>query len=51
MKIIIRLMKTNHQLKQLKDKSFSIELTLGAAEIKKEYQKIFNRKRGSHEPL
>ena len=33
-------MKTNHQLKQLKDKSFVIELTLGADEIQKEYQHV-----------
>ena len=33
-------MKTNHQLKQLKDKSFIIELTLGADDIKKEYQHV-----------
>ncbi|HWS49260.1 MAG TPA: trigger factor [Candidatus Methanoperedens sp.] len=33
-------MKTNHQLKQLKDKSFTIELTLGADDIKKEYQHV-----------
>ncbi len=33
-------MKTNHQLKQLKDKSFTIELTLGAEEIKKMYQHV-----------
>ncbi|MDD3998610.1 MAG: trigger factor [Candidatus Shapirobacteria bacterium] len=33
-------MKTNHQLKQLKDKSFTIELTLGAADIKKEYEHV-----------
>lgn len=33
-------MKTNHQLKQLKDKSFVIELTLKADDIKKEYQHV-----------
>lgn len=33
-------MKTNHQFKQLKDKSFTIELTLGAEDIKKEYQHV-----------
>jgi FKBP-type peptidyl-prolyl cis-trans isomerase (trigger factor) len=33
-------MKTNHQLKQLKDKSFTIELTLAAADIQKEYQHV-----------
>jgi len=35
-------MKTNHQLKQLKDKSFTIELTLGADDIKKEYQHVLS---------
>jgi FKBP-type peptidyl-prolyl cis-trans isomerase (trigger factor) len=35
-------MKTNHQLKQLKDKSFTIELTLGAEDIKKEYQHVLS---------
>lgn len=35
-------MKTNHQLKQLKDKSFTIELTLGAQDIKKEYQHVLS---------
>ncbi|KKQ31775.1 MAG: Trigger factor [Candidatus Shapirobacteria bacterium GW2011_GWE1_38_10] len=33
-------MKTKHQLKQLKDKSFTIELTLGAQDIKREYQHV-----------
>lgn len=33
-------MKTNHQFKQLKDKSFTIELTLEAQNIKKEYQHV-----------
>lgn len=33
-------MKTNHQLKQLKDKSFVIELTLNSADIQKEYQHV-----------
>lgn len=33
-------MKTNHQLKQLKDKSFTIELTLAAADIQKKYQHV-----------
>lgn len=33
-------MKTNHQFKQLKDKSFTIGLTLEAADIKKEYQHV-----------
>ena len=42
-------MKTNHQLKQLKDKSFSIELTLGAAEIKKEYQHVLTGLQASFE--
>lgn len=33
-------MKTNHQFKQLKDKSFTIELTLSANDIKNEYQHV-----------
>lgn len=33
-------MKTNHQFKQLKDKSFTIELTLAATDIQKEYQHV-----------
>jgi len=35
-------MKTNHQLKQLKDKSFTVELTLEASDIKKEYQHVLS---------
>jgi len=42
-------MKTNHQLKQLKDKSFIIELTLGASEIKKEYQHVLTDFQASFE--
>jgi len=42
-------MKTNHQLKQLKDKSFSVELTLGAADIKKEYQHVLAEIQASFE--
>lgn len=42
-------MKTNHQLKQLKDKSFTIELTLEASEIKKEYQHVLAEIQASFE--
>ena len=42
-------MKTNHQLKQLKDKSFTIELTLGAEDIKKEYQHVLGEIQASYE--
>lgn len=42
-------MKTNHQFKQLKDKSFTIELTLGADDIKKEYQHVLGEIQGNFE--
>lgn len=42
-------MKTNHQLKQLKDKSFSLELTLAAEDIKKEYQHVLTEIQASFE--
>jgi len=42
-------MKTNHQFKQLKDKSFSVELTLTATEIKKEYQNVLTQLQESFE--
>jgi trigger factor len=42
-------MKTNHQLKQLKDKSFTIELTLESADIQKEYQHVLTEVQANFE--
>jgi FKBP-type peptidyl-prolyl cis-trans isomerase (trigger factor) len=42
-------MKTKHQLKQLKDKSFTIELTLEARDIQKEYQHVLEEIKGTFE--